>query len=134
MGTLNMCAKTYEWFEVKVGTCSSSCSNCSYLLLLWKFNDSWHCIGNEVAFSPRFARIEAILDSVDFFFQLRCYSGLIFKFLLLCVIFELLCCVPILNSKTDTLVQMYINSHQPFFMSNPDRFVKILELFHIESP
>ena len=54
-------------------------------------------------FTPRFTSRQSIMNSVNFFLKLRCNSGLIFKFLRLYVIFELiLCCVHILLSGPDS--------------------------------
>ena len=83
---------------------SRSIHSIDVALFLWKFNDSSRCIGNE-----RYICTTICKHTMNFglwnFWKFRGNSGLIFKFLRLYVIFELiLCFVQILSSGTVSLM------------------------------
>ena len=82
-----VCKHQVSELKVKVDTCLQNCSKCPNLSFLKNSMIAHAALVLKDPFAPRFASIQAILDSVEFFGKLRGNSGYIVKFLLLYVIF-----------------------------------------------
>ena len=120
MGILNKFANLSEWIE-------SENRHMFYCHFCEKWMIAHAALALKDAFTPQFASIQGILDSVDFFLN---YEGILPKFassccyMLLFSFFFLLC---LYSVKWELYIYKH---HQSSFVPNPGRLFNICEQYH----